>query len=181
MLWKRWWKTLRSEYVDKECFAAVLRLLMPSNRLALQLSAETGLRIGDVLAIRRADLAQRMRVPEAKTGKVKSVRISKRLLSDLTALPISGDWLFAGRDPAKHRTRQAVWLDLHRAAKACRLPENLTPHSARKLYAADLYDRTGDLAKVQRALNHADPAVTMIYAMSAHLAARKRDRYGGKR
>lgn len=44
----------------------------------------------------------------------------------------------AGRDPKKHQSRQSVWLDVKRAAKALLLPQNVAPHSARKVFAVDL-------------------------------------------
>jgi integrase len=77
-------------------------------------------------------------------------------------------------DIKKHRTRQTVWKDIRRAKQALRIPENFTPHSARKLYAVDLYARTGDLAKVAEALRHSSATVTMIYAMADHLQKRRK-------
>ena len=167
---------MRSEFVDRECMETVLRLLLPSNRLAMRLCMETGLRVGDVLAIRRDKLAQRMTVHESKTGKSRRVYIGRALLADLNAMERNGPWLFPGRDPEKHRTRQAVFCDLRRAAKACRLPMHLTPHSARKLYAVEQFRRCGDLERVQRLLNHSDSAVTLLYVMADQLA-RQKDRY----
>ena len=76
-------------------------------------------------------------------------------------------------DPERHRTRQAVWKDVKRAARAFRLPQNVAPHSARKVYAVDLLAKYGDIAKVQRALNHSGPSVTMIYAMADQLYRQK--------
>lgn len=168
---------LKSEYVPREVLETVLWLLLPANRAAVQLCADTGLRIGDALAIKRADIGPSMLVYEHKTGKTKRVRIGKKLLAQLEALPVAGEWLFPGRDTRKHRTRQAVWSDLRRAAKACRVPEHLSPHSARKIYASEMYQRTGDLDKVRKALNHTDSAVTMIYALAAALQQNV-DRYG---
>lgn len=80
-------------------------------------------------------------------------------------------WVFSGaRDQSKHRTRQAVWADVKRAAKAFRLPQNVGVHSIRKVYAVDMVRRSnGDLRRVQRALNHADLSTTMVYAMAAEL------------
>lgn len=167
---------MRSEFVERECMETVLRLLLPSNRLAMRLCMETGLRVGDVLAIRRDKLAQRMTVYESKTGKTRRVYIGRALLADLNAMERNGPWLFPGRDPEKHRTRQAVFCDLRRAAKACRLPMHLTPHSARKLYAVEQFRRCGDLERVQRLLNHSDSAVTLLYVMADQLA-RQKDRY----
>lgn len=154
----------------------VLRLLLPSNRLVMRLCMETGLRVGDALAIKRDKLAQRMTVCESKTGKSRRIYIGRALLADLNALERNGPWLFPGRNPEKHRTRQAVYFDLRRAAKACRLPEHLSPHSARKLFAVEQFHRCGDLDRVRRLLNHSDPAVTMLYALADQLA-RLPDRY----
>lgn len=170
---------MRTDYIGDDQLDVVLSLLTPANRLACQLAIRTGLRIGDVLAIRTDQLAQRMSVLEAKTGKRRRIYIPSALLARLREQ--AGDtWVFPGRDPTKHRTRQAVWWDVNRAAKAARLHANVGPHTMRKVYAVRQYQRTGDLQAVQRALNHSDPAVTMIYALADHLAAQRR-KEGGKR
>lgn len=170
---------MRTDYIDDDAMDMVLSLLTPPNRLACQVAIRTGLRIGDVLAIRTDQLAQRMTVREAKTGKGKRIYLPAALLARLKGQ--AGDiWVFPGRDPEKPRTRQAVWWDLNRAQKALRLPANIGTHTMRKVYAVRSYRRTGDLSAVQRALNHSDPAVTIIYAMADHLAATRR-REGGKR
>ena len=72
---------------------------------------------------------------------------------------------------------------MQRAARAVRLPASVqcSPHSARKAYAVRLYQRSGDLMRVQRDLRHSSPEVTLLYAMADELTARKleaqRDRY----
>ena len=153
----------------------VYAALMPANRLACQVAEATGLRIGDVLAIRSAQLRQRMTMTEAKTGKRKRIYLPKQLYDQVRAQ--AGEvWAFPSpRDPQKHRTRQAVWADIKRAAKAFRLPQNVGTHSLRKVYAAREWERTGDIAAVAAALNHSPhyPATTMIYAMAAELYRRK--------
>lgn len=69
-------------------------------------------------------------------------------------------------DWRKHRTRQAVWKDVKRAAKLFRLPQNVAPHSARKVYAVELMEKYGDIAVVRKALNHSSDSVTLIYALA---------------
>lgn len=54
-----------------------------------------------------------------------------------------------------------------------KLVENVGPHSARKIFAVDLYHRTGDLETVRKALNHSDQAVSMIYAFADQLTTRQ--------
>lgn len=143
----------------------VLSALMPANRTAIKIALHTGLRIGDVLSIKTDTFKQRFWITEAKTGKRKMVALTKKLY--LEALEGAGEiWLFPGRDPMKHRTRQAVWQDVKRAAKAYRMPQNVAPHSVRKLYAVRLMKKYGDIEKVKKALNHNDISTTMIYALA---------------
>ena len=160
---------MRTEYLLDRDVERVLGALTPSNRLALRVSLHTGLRIGDVLALRTADLKPQFWVTESKTGKAKMVGLPAELLEDLKEN--AGEiWVFPGRlDPKKHRSRQAVWADVKRAARAFRIPQNVGPHSFRKDYAVHLMQRYGNIEKVQRALNHSNPTVTMIYAMADHL------------
>lgn len=153
----------------------ILAALMPPNRLALRVSLATGLRISDVLSIMRVQLASRITVTESKTGKRRRVYIPAALLEDMEK-QAGRVWVWEGRtDYRKHRTRQAVYKDLRRAASLFRLPAqlHLSPHSARKIYAVDQYHRDGDLKRVQHLLNHESEAVTMLYAMADQLTARR--------
>lgn len=157
---------MRTEYLLEREVERVLAALMPSNRLVMRVCLHTGLRIGDVLALRSEQLASRMWVTEAKTGKRKQVGLPGPLLDDLKAHagPV---FVFPSRcNPNAHRTRQTVWKDVKRAAKAFRLPQNVAPHSFRKVYAVELLNRYGDLERVRRALNHSSDLVTVIYAMA---------------
>lgn len=119
-----------------------------------------------------------MTIRETKTGKSRRVSIPPRLLEELQKQ--AGEvYVFEGaNDRLKHRTRQAVWKDLKRAAKAARIPANVGPHSARKVYAVELYRRRG-LQAAQAALNHDEPAVTLLYALADEL--RQRGPTGRKR
>lgn len=143
--------------------------LMPENRLVCRTCVATGLRVGDVLALKPQQLATQFWITEQKTGKRRRVNLKQELLDDLKKH--SGkEWVFPGRDPRKHRTRQAVWRDVKRAAKAFRLPQNVAVHSLRKVYAHEMLTKSkGDLSKVQRALNHSDAATTMVYIMAYQL------------
>lgn len=160
-------------YIDGDQLELVLALLTPPNRLACQLALHTGLRISDVLALRTEQLRPRLTIHESKTGKSRRITIPKQLLADIREQ--AGDtWAWPGRDPSKHRTRQAVWADVKRAQRACRLPTNIGPHSLRKTYAVRQYSRSGDILKVKNSLNHSDIAVTMLYAMADHLTSQKK-------
>ena len=166
---------MRSEYLDRREMQHVLAALTPPNRLACEIALSTGLRIGDVLRLKTEQVMKgpRFTVQEEKTGKTRRVYLPVDLLR--RAQRQSGKlWVFPGRlDGRQHRTRQAVYKDLRRAAAAFRVTEHITPHSLRKVYAVDEYRRTGSLDEVQRRLNHDNVLVTMLYAMSDELTRRK--------
>lgn len=163
--------------MPKDELAHVYAALMPANRLACQVAEHTGLRIGDVLALRTETVrkGQRFTVRERKTGKSRRIYIPRKLHDELIAQ--AGEaWVFPSpKDPEKHRTRQTVWADLKRAAKAFRLPQQVSPHSLRKVYAVEEWERSGDLGKVCKQLNHSPyhPETTMLYAMARELYKRK--------
>lgn len=156
---------MKTEYLLSREVDNVLAALTPENALVMRVALHTGLRVGDVLSLKTDRLAPRFWVTEGKTGKRRQVGLPEPLLSDLKKA--AGDtWVFPGRSPEKHRTRQAVWKDVKRAARAMRLPQNVGPHSARKVFAVELLAKYGDIARVRRALNHSSEAVTLIYALA---------------
>lgn len=160
---------MTAEYLLFEQMEHVFAALMPENRLVCRVCVATGLRVGDVVQLRTAQLAPQFWITEQKTGKRRRVNLAATLLEQLRA-QAGTVWVFPGRDPAKHRTRQAVWRDVKRAAAAFRLPQNVSVHSLRKVWAVDKLGKArGNLAVVQRGLNHSDQATTMIYAMAYQL------------
>lgn len=141
----------------------------------LLVSLCTGLRVSDVLNLRTAELSERMTIVEQKTRKKMRVRFDPALLAALRR-QAGAVWVFEHRiDPNKHRTRQAVWKDLQRAARAFRIPHRvrITPHTARKIYAVKQYKRTCNIDRVRRLLNHNDKCVTQLYALADVLSARQ--------
>ena len=155
----------RSDYINDEAFKLILMAMMPENRLALQVSLATGLRISDVLSLKSEKLRkERFTIKEMKTGKSKRVRLPNELMDEM--LRISGRYyVFEHRtDQLKHRTRQAVYKDLKRACDCFRVSGvQISPHTARKIYSVGLFEKTDSVAKVQRALNHSNRKTTEIY------------------
>lgn len=171
---------MKTEYLLQREVDLVLSALTPENRLVMRVCLHTGLRLGDVLSLRTDQLAPHFWITEQKTGKRRQVGLPEPLLSDLRK-QAGKVWVFPGRDARKHRTRQAVWKDVKRAARAFRFPQNVAPHSMRKVYAVDLLQKYGDIAKVRKALNHSSDSVTMIYALAdLQLQAKFRKRRSGK-
>lgn len=142
------------------------------NVLALRVSLETGLRIDDVLSLRASQIVRRTICGTAeKTGKPYRKTISPDLAKRLAALtPNKGGYIFPHRlDPMKHRTRQAVWGNMKKAAALMGVKLNAAPHSARKTYAVELFKDKG-LEQTQKELQHDRISTTMIYAFSDMLS-----------
>ena len=172
---------MRTEYILRREVDLILSALTPENRLVMRVALHTGLRISDILCLRPEQLKPHFWVTESKTGKRRQIGLPEPLLSDLKK-QAGKWWVFPSPvDPHKHRTRQAVWKDVKRAAKFFRMPQNIAPHSARKVYAVDLLHKYGDIAVVRRALNHSSDAVTIIYALADQQLAAKYSRRRGKK
>lgn len=133
-------------------------------RLCWRVGVETGLRIGDILNLRREQLAEQcFIVQEVKTGKYRSVYLSESLRRAL--LDISGwDWVFWSRvNVGEPMTRQAAYRAFKRAADRVGITWAIGCHSARKTAAQDAYSGGASLDDVSAMLNHASVTTTMAY------------------
>lgn len=165
---------MKTEYLLNKEVDRVLSALMPSNRLVCKVILHTGLRFGDVLVLRPDQLKEQFWIKEQKTGKRRRVGLTRELIREMKA-QASSEWVFPHRiKPKEHRTRQAVYADVKRAAKAFRLSQNVAPHSFRKKYSVELLNKYGDIERVRRALNHKSATTTMIYALSDKLLEAKK-------
>ena len=143
--------------------------------LPLDLALETGLRIGDIVAIRKRDVVEEsgklwIYYTAAKTGKPGRAEVPARLGAAVRRklrLAVWCEYLFPpGRRYTKtpHLTRQACWARLKRACRDAGIdPAGVSPHSLRKVFAVELLHDRG-LAAVKEALQHSNDAVTRVYA-----------------
>ena len=161
----------RTSYATPAQMSHILAALMPTNRLIVQLCMTTGLRVSDVLSLRTSQLTKKQTVRESKTGKSRRVTWPVGLYEQM--LEQAGRyWVFESRtDPRHHRARQTVWKDIKKAeavfkrSKQLRKAQNLGTHTARKCAAVAARKR-GGMAAAQRMLNHSDPLITRLYALS---------------
>lgn len=158
---------MRTDWIEHDDMKLVLRLLTPPNALAAEVALRTGLRISDVLSLKKEQLEKgaRFTVKEQKTKKSRRIYLGNDLRERL--LKQSGKiYIFEHAfDENRHRTRQAVFKDVKRAAKALRIDANFAPHSMRKIYAVDYFRKHG-LDATQKILGHNYPSTTLIYLLS---------------
>lgn len=165
----------RAQWVSEEIMDMILKSMMPANRLAVEVSLHTGLRIGDVLAL-RTDTVQRTARPyvrDSKTGKLHRISLPFELRAALLA-GAGKVYVFPGRlDPLKHRSRAAVYKDMRQAVEVVKRAgwvekgAQISPHSARKVAAVRAFQK-GGFPAAQALLQHDQdhPMVTMVYALS---------------
>lgn len=164
---------LRADYVNPAVLRFLMGYMQPDNALAVEVSLQTGLRIDDVLSAPVSALNGRvLSVTEKKTGKA-----AKKSVDGATAQRLRSNadlaYLFPSRKRGKkktdHKTRQAVYADLRKAAQRAGVIAHVSPHSARKCYAVGVY-HDGGLPAVKKALNHDRELTSMIYAYSDQLS-----------
>ena len=160
----------RTIYINRAEMGHILAALMPTNRLIVRCCIKSGLRISDVLELKTAQLRPRQTVREKKTGKTRRVVWGQELYAEMLA-QAGRYYVFEGRlDPRKHRSRQSVLKDIKKVAAVYQRAGSVRKgcvgtHTARKIAAVEAY-RKGGLSAAQRLLNHSDPAITLLYALS---------------
>lgn len=155
-----------SEYIEPKIFNRLLSLMPRTSARALRLSLATGMRIGDVLSLKRENLVgDEVFFMAQKTGKEGRAKLPKALLRELRECA-GAVWLFPSpRDFTRPLTRQAVYIGIKRACKDLQIKGQISPHSARKIFAV-CDRREHGIAHTQRALQHDRRDTTKIYAFS---------------
>lgn len=156
---------MRARYLDPEEVARIEEKARGAD--VLRVAELTGLRVGDVVKIRVADLDEDgVRYVAEKTGKPGRAPLPPALVARLRKGAKYG-WVFPSpRKPRRHITRQAIWARVKRASERAAIPPaGVSPHSLRKTYAVEKF-KTEGIEAVRRALQHGDRRTTEIYALS---------------
>ena len=162
---------MRADYLPIEQYKPIMKRMQYDNRLCMELMLETGLRIDDALSIKTDSLkGTTIHYTAKKTGKAGSAKISASLAKKLKKNS-SKEWLFPSpyNGGKKHKTRQAVFIDLKKSMiediKMGNITSNISPHSTRKTFAVN-ERKKGGLERAQASLQHADISTTLLYALS---------------
>ena len=142
----------------------------PVAKAALEILYATGLRVSELIALRRAAISGDVRVLliRGKGGRESIVPLSegaRQAAAELCAGdPKSSRWLFPGKDRRRPMTRQGFALLMKQVAMEAGIdPARVSPHVLRHSFASHLLARGADLRSLQLLLGHADIATTQIY------------------
>lgn len=162
---------MKSRYLSEAELTALFSQLAADRRLLFEVALQTGMRIGDVVKLRRRNISRvgsgevRVSFTAEKTGKHAICPIYGTYADKLWQLAKHGKgFLWPSRGKTGHITRQSAWNWLKAAAKAANVDfDGVSPHSLRKCFAVRVRHERGMLA-AQRALQHSNSATTAIYA-----------------
>lgn len=158
----------------------------PDARAMIVLALNTGLRLGELLALEWADVdlaAGRLHVRRAvalgvvatpKGGRSREVPLNSTATCALRVhrLRVLGDLVFPradGRMLTQHEARYPLW----RAARRAGLGQRLGWHALRHTFASHLVMRGVALKAVQELLGHATIEMTMVYAHLSPVVGRE--------
>ena len=141
----------------------------PKHRTILTICYAAGLRISEAVRLRPTEIdSQRMviRVEQGKGQKDRYVMLSPKLLEILRSwwrLEKPKPWLFPGRIPGCHITKDAVELACQQAHRLSQIAKPITPHSMRHAFAVHLLEFGTDVRRIQLLLGHRSLATTARY------------------
>lgn len=142
--------------------------------LLLLLGFNTGLRVGDLCKLRVKDVRdrERVRIIAEKTDKMTDVKLqaaAQRAIS--AALKGRNPESYAltsrqrGRKDGREKpiSRQRCYAIIKEIAARSGFEEHVGCHTMRKTFAWNFYQTSGDLAKLQKVLNHSSQEATIHY------------------
>ena len=140
------------------------------NVFLLELGVRCPARISDLLQLRVVNVrgVSRVKIKEAKTGKVNGYIVNNQLapiITEYTEGMADDEYLFASRKGNKPITRIQAYRILNKASEWSGLNLELGCHSLRKTFSYHYYrlNPSENLTYLQKILNHSSTAVTLRY------------------
>ena len=143
------------------------------DRAMLQLLYATGLRVSELVALKRADInlqagylltsgkGEKERL--IPVGEVAKTAIGEYLLAARANPALSGEKILFLTRLGGSMSRQAFWNMVKKRALQAGIMLSISPHTLRHSFASHLLENGADLRSVQMMLGHADLATTQIY------------------
>lgn len=137
------------------------------NFVMFTLGISTGLRISDILTLKKEDLLQsHINIKEKKTTKAKRIKIPGYIKKDIMPYVKSlndGDYVIKSRQGDNRPIdRSTAYRILRDAADHINLSE-IGTHTLRKTFGYHFYKKTNNIALLQELFNHSDQYITLRY------------------
>ncbi|MGW8266113.1 MAG: site-specific tyrosine recombinase/integron integrase [Longimicrobiales bacterium] len=147
----------------------------PKERALLLILYSAGLRVGEAVRLRVADVDSDRMVIHVRSGKGRKDRVV--MLADVALEALRSywrfhrprKWLFPGGRRERHLNTRTVQRMVTDAARRAGIRKRVTPHTMRHSFATHLLENGTDLRYIQRLLGHKKSTTTEIYT---HVADR---------
>lgn len=144
-------------------------LANPKHRLMAFLLYSSGIRVGELVRLRVADLDSERHLVHVRRGKGGKDRYT--LYSDAAVQAVEryvafaqpDDWLFAGARGGRPISARSVQKVIAAAGRRAGIRRRVTPHTLRHSFATHLLEQGVDVRYIQELLGHASPTTTQIY------------------
>lgn len=158
---------MRVYNIDEETKAKFSRNLNYKYQLIFRLGCATGLRISDIVKLKKDILlVEKPTIREQKTKKSKRFYIPKKLRIELIDFSQNNkEYIFESSAETGHITRQAVWKHFKIVAKRLNIKINIGTHTMRKNHAKHLQLSGKSYNYIKNKLNHDNLADTLLYLL----------------
>lgn len=159
-------KKIPSVLTKEEVIQLINAVENRKSRLIIQLLYSSGLRVSELVNLKKQDLDFNENTGWVRAGKGKKDRmcfISKKLSKKLKKyLEKKKDWIYVFSENKPLTTRNIQKIVQKAAAKAG-INKQVHPHTLRHSHATHLMDAGVDIRKIQQILGHASISTTQIY------------------
>ncbi|MEM4357947.1 MAG: tyrosine-type recombinase/integrase [Candidatus Pacearchaeota archaeon] len=159
-------KTLPNVLTREEVKRLIENAETRKSRLIIQFLYSTGLRVSELVNLKKIDINLEEKTGIVRKGKGKKDRmfvLSEKLCSDLREYlkeHPENIYLFSKEKPLTTRNIQKI---VQQAAKKAQLNKKITPHTLRHSYATHLLEAGTDIRLIQTLLGHENLNTTQIY------------------
>jgi site-specific recombinase XerD len=172
-------KKLPTVLTEDECIGIFSAISNPKHKILIMIAYGTGIRVGELVQLRWADVLFDEHKIHIKAGKGKKDRMVMLPYSVVAALQSyrslnnKSEWLFEGQYKGEPYSASSVRQVMKRAVGAVGLEKKATPHTLRHSFATHLLETGTDLRFIQSLLGHSSIKTTTIYT---HLTKRGTDK-----
>lgn len=146
------------------------------HRLLLMMIYASGLRVGEVVCLKRQDIDIDRKLINIRSAKGRKDRYT--LISDMVINTLNDyyskyeitNWLFSGADHTKHLAIRTVQKIFYQALKAAKIEKKASIHCLRHSFATHLLENGTDIRYIQELLGHSSLRTTERYT---HVAKRR--------
>jgi integrase/recombinase XerD len=139
------------------------------HRFLLTLVYSAGLRVSEVVNLRKADVdfdRKLIHIRQSKGKKDRYVVLSDKAVDSFKAYEeryLIKDWLFPGAQEGNHLSSRSAQAVFNRAVETAEIRKNVSIHSLRHAFATHLLEDGVDLRYIQTLLGHKSVRTTEIY------------------